>query len=423
MKIYNKLFIIKILIASCLFFVAEIGAANINIFDLDVPRTTVIKDWLDAKIDPDFIANAVMLSCFGYRNCDHYVYSGMKFLLENSAVNPEKIVLFHPTTSLDLGRLLIKYGMTANKFLDLTLISDLEKSKKEEFIEFILKENVNLDIIKYPFVHEALINNQKLPFRKQGIIGNKLVSFWKKDLSEFYCTHAEQSASKTEFDYKGFCHGIVLLWLCACELQFKYPELHPKYTKDWFDNTVTDIVNWDKEVELNDATISNFINFSFLILKLQNTKSKDDRQLYLHEFVNNGIFDLDGKFIEKSFCYPKTNVTLEQLKKLLKEATSSGSITWLGVLTREEHHALGVFKNSNYYYFYDPNDDFGEYRDTSLERIAEIIFYRYGKFTRVNYDKPEQEVINITIQSYNIVEGRRFFESYIENFYSYFKRC
>ena len=44
---------------------------------------------------------------------------------------------------------------------------------------------------------------------------------------------------------------------------------------------------------------------------------------------------------------------------------------WIYVMLSETHVA-GLFKHENNYYFYDPNDSMGEYKTSSVEKIAEI---------------------------------------------------
>jgi hypothetical protein len=74
-------------------------------------------------------------------------------------------------------------------------------------------------------------------------------------------------------------------------------------------------------------------------------------------------------------------MTFEQFCTLIKEKVSDDKLVELNVPHALEPHANGLYKHGEFYYYYEPNEEKGEYKSTSLEKIAKIVFNTYCKST------------------------------------------
>jgi len=80
------------------------------------------------------------------------------------------------------------------------------------------------------------------------------------------------------------------------------------------------------------------------------------------------MLDVSGKILKKKYTIASI-FTLKQLVDLLKEIIYDDEL----VLIAGDGHITGLFKHGKYYYFYNSDDRLGEYKESSIEKIAEAI--------------------------------------------------
>lgn len=213
----------------------------------------------------------------------------------------------------------------------------------------------------------------------------------------------------------GYCHGISALWGYSKWMQYK----NIVSTKDnivddyyWFAAMVKAIVAWDGTKEsLNnsiDITYPDAMSGEQVVVTLKNFGAEFNRFIayiemlqnpstYLPAIVQTDIetsmqysvkkaieedksmpTQIDSEVITHEFQSPKKVFSLitllgtEQLKLLLEsEAIKNGELVMLGCYG----HAIGLFKNGDNYYYFDPNYDQGErcYTKAQLGDLAQII--------------------------------------------------
>lgn len=214
---------------------------------------------------------------------------------------------------------------------------------------------------------------------------------------------------------QGYCHGISALWGYSKWMQYK----NIVSTKDnivddyyWFAAMVKAIIAWDgtKESLSNDIDIAypaamsgeqavvtlknfgaEFNRFIAYIEMLQNPSTylpaiaQTDIDTSMQYSVKKVIKEdksmpaqIDSEAVTHEFPSPKKVFSLitllgaEQLKLLLEsEAIKNGELVILGCYS----HAIGLFKNGDNYYYFDPNYDQGErcYTKAQLGDLAQII--------------------------------------------------
>jgi hypothetical protein len=86
------------------------------------------------------------------------------------------------------------------------------------------------------------------------------------------------------------------------------------------------------------------------------------------------MLDTDGKFLQRTKSTRFYPMDSDELCSLLKKSVSDDSLIKFDVSTGIcTIHSCGLFKHGENYYYYDPNDAFGEYRSKSIENIAKHI--------------------------------------------------
>jgi hypothetical protein len=287
----------------------------------------------------------------------------------------EKLIEMALRKGGDLGGLL---GILAKEYGRSKYRDDILGQLAAEYPEYI-----NNYFGKFPAELEAVKNKENFYYRGQNFIKFQLKLFW-ENLS------TQEDAIKKVFavkSMKGYCAGLSMFWLYAKWLQFVHPEKAYGYTSDWFNKVVKDLVSWDGKEVLNDEQVKNFQRFFSIVHYLQAGNKQFKEQM------RNIMLDTDGKVLQDKFsigcahywkyfsCGSGQSMTLEQFTNILKEKVSDDKMIYLVVPSpnTSDLHANGLFKHGEYYYYYDPNEDKGEYKDTSIENIAKIIFREYSE--------------------------------------------
>ena len=284
-----------------------------------------------------------------------------------------------------------KKPMNPNKFIHLILNTPYkwegDEEKRENLIRLALNKGASLNQIKYPCVVETLRNNQKLVLQNQNTIIENLKLFWKKfpDLQKNEEDAIDGAVNEQLIDNaakidKGHCWGLSVFWLYSKWLQFTYPEKTDGYTNDWFRATVKDIAAWDGKKELSKEQVLDFEIFFWIIDFFQQPEiyRNDLQQLRAELTMNVSMLDTDGKILQEEFDKEYSPQTLEEFRALLKEKISDDKLVFIIIsFPGGFRHCNGLYKHGETYYRYEPNDNMGEYQDTSIEEIAKIIFDKY----------------------------------------------
>jgi hypothetical protein len=223
-------------------------------------------------------------------------------------------------------------------------------------------------------------SNNILAPRNQNTITDKLKTF--------YMSRDDYSTEKLGKSY-GYCYGLTMVWLHTMWKQFMQPENTRGITHEKFTNTIKDIAVWNGKDELTEENIQNFDDLYQTIDLLQFNQNLGIETL-------KTMFNQGGKFIKEKRNISPQNMNLEQFTALLQDMVVNDKMVQLTIISTIGGHANGLFKHGDYYYYYEPNDDSGEYKNISIEKIAEIIFKHwhsnnYIKAGLVVYDIEDHE--------------------------------
>lgn len=175
--------------------------------------------------------------------------------------------------------------------------------------------------------------------------GKPLCSLSKEDTEEF---------KKQE----GHCFGFSAVWLYSKWLQFTHPEKVSVYDGDWYKSTVEDILgSW--------SNCSNIKKFGSLVKKLHDSQTVGN----FEEEINQ--LDVDGKKLHREYSIASL-LTFGQLKQLLSEIIIYDHKL---IFVHSHSHVTAIFKDGDAYYYFDPNGIFGEYKLSSIDEVADRIFY------------------------------------------------
>jgi hypothetical protein len=199
-------------------------------------------------------------------------------------------------------------------------------------------------------------------------------------IKPYYFTMLQER--KTDNVSAGYCYALSIFWAYSKWLQFAHPENTYGYNNDWFNNTIKILTYWDGKTELSKEqefdiarffSIINFFQRDFIYIDDFYFSEQDFSKL-----MKLSLLDTGGKLSSECFAIRDQYMTLNEFILLLKEKVLDDQIIYLIVPHPAGNHANGLFKHGEYYYYYEPNEPYGEYKDTSIEKIAEIIFDAYS---------------------------------------------
>lgn len=261
--------------------------------------------------------------------------------------------------------------------------------KREPLIALAVEKGANLGRIHQanPQVEYALHHN--LPFIGSGqmLLTNHLALIGKK-----YPVINNSLTESFEKSYGHHCQGLTSLWLYSKWLQFTYPEKTYGYTNGWFKSMVQTISSWDGQRNMGDKEIANVQNFGSIIDLFQKPFSYKQGAAQEPEIpMALSKLDTNGKILKKRYSIVSV-FNLEMLCKFLKETVYDDELIYINFA--EVSHATGMFKHKGAYYYYDPNDNKGEYELDSIEKLAETIL-------RINSEFGKNHMLAFEIYSFD----------------------
>jgi hypothetical protein len=306
--------------------------------------------------------------------------------------DPKQIRAFYIAPSVEISQLFLKEGLDRNEFLNLVKYRTYQhtapgsESRQKELIDFLLKkEGADLNQAKdqYPELDDLFT----FASLDQDTLRNQLTQLLNISLAVTDKNHTELQERFAKS--AGSCMGLTSVWLNSKWLQYVHPEKTFGYNYDRFKKTKISI-NYSQWKNAKNSTeeIINSWEFASLIDFLQQPHYQIKAgQLDLESVLNSGKLDTYGKTLKRK--YSITSVfTSEQLSNLLKEMVYDDE--WIYILLNGVKHAAGLFKHGSNYYFYDPNDSMGEFKSTSIEKIAEKIITNHKELATLGEEEKEE---------------------------------
>jgi hypothetical protein len=143
---------------------------------------------------------------------------------------------------------------------------------------------------------------------------------------------------------------------------------------------------------MSDKEIANVKNFGSIIDLFQNPSSYKQGAAQEPELpMIFSMLDTNGKTLNRRYSIVSA-FNLETLCKFLKEAVYDDELIYIDFA--EVSHITGMFKHKGSYYYYDPNNNKGEYELTSVEKIAETIL-------RINNEFGDNHILAFDIYSFD----------------------
>jgi len=275
--------------------------------------------------------------------------------------------------SRGLLRLILSYELKLYKNIELT---KNEKESKQNLIKFILKkikdntsDTETILNVTDRYEIEDLIeiegndNDSSIIDMSQWTILGKLA---------FYLTKQNRFEEAKKFNERiGDCNGLVVSglyykWLAGQEGNIK---------NDFFRKVKRLIVAWDQKKEFSEEEKKDIQSFIYSVRFFQDSHEFNIPQANIGLALSKSNLDTKGKTLKTKYTIA-SQFDSAQLSKLLKEVVKNNVWVTLGVTLHDKEaipHVLGLFKNNNTYYYYDPNENRGEYTTTSIESIARLL--------------------------------------------------
>lgn len=375
------------------------GAKFSNVvLDLDngLPSLEVARFLLGLGLDPTIVLNmAFRASCEKYNlKTKSYEISDELVKLRNELIeltlnsnaDPNKIRHCSILPPVSVGNSLLEKNMDSNKFLNLILScdnNDLKQAEKQkELVALAISNGASLDKIKNPEVLKSLRRDRVFFSQSQSALQKQLKNIIIKDkldaADEDLATDARDD-EKDIIDFikklknnSGVCQGVTTLWLRSKWLQLTQQDADSYYSYNWFANITRSIFTPSIQKKLSYREFYDFMNYWTIIDFFQSPHDyiKGAGQLDVGRLMQLISLDTVGENLKRSYTIATTVTAAEQLCALLKEIVHEDELIYINF----PHHATGLFKHGKDYYFYDPNSKMGEYRCSSIEEIAEIIF-------------------------------------------------
>ncbi len=318
--------------------------------------------------------------------------------------------------SSKMASLLFEYGLDFNAFLDTVLrwrytrkqqytddFHDLaslyysllsgagkynfDSEEKNEYLKSILEKRKEIAKISNPELDEAVYVKRRNFDLGQVFLRARFVSLLSNADSYLEEGHMECSLKNGKIFCKdpikdlikdsieiarawenspGSCMGLTTVWLYS-----KWWHKSYGYNSAWFKKIMNNLSIQNYDIVLSKGDLADLQQFGYLVDFFQNPKRylgglsvEMDKLIYLSEL------DTDGKTLQKKYSIIPI-LTKEQFCGFVREMVHDDD--W--VYIEYPFHAAGLFKQGASYYFYDPNDLKGEYQSTSIESIADVVFY------------------------------------------------
>ena len=187
-------------------------------------------------------------------------------------------------------------------------------------------------------------------FEDQDTIRNKLI---------LYMLQKHGDPQFIEKFKKGYCSGISSLWLYTKWLQTQPKDPtnpnEPRDDYDWFKHTIETIVNWDGLTAI-DPKSNLGLDFERFISYIEYFQNINEYRPISQGSLHESLLDTKGRQLHKEYSITSL-LTLEQLMQLLREdIIREGKL----ILISSHNHATAIFKKDGVYFYFDPNQEFGE---------------------------------------------------------------
>jgi hypothetical protein len=292
--------------------------------------------------------------------------------------------------SLEVAKLLLEKGMSPNELLELAVSCHAKDhtyvSTQKELVELALANGAQLDQLHNQETAEIFRKKEGFIYRHQGLLERQLGLFFSKfSTAVDNAKEISDRFNKTE----GYCYGLTRLWLHSKWIQFSQKEEATKYNNDWFKATTKLISTWNGIKELSSEEMDNIKRFALWIDYLQNSS---------HGFTDLGTLDTFGNTLKKKYSIVIAVSTPAELSSLLKEMVHDDELIDISINSGKVGHANGLIKHQGVYYYYEPDSTWNEYKNTSVDKIAQIIFNK--KFD-INRLQGNNFILGFAVYSFN----------------------
>jgi len=339
------------------------------------PQITEIKSFLDQEQNSKYASQLLSLVL---RSKISFLFKDIskldiliKMLIKEYHADTREISSFDILPSLELSNFLLNNGLNPNKFLDLVLFAEINTqdvvfTKKYQQLNqlIMLAAKHKANFAYFPQIKSTFaIKNKLLSFDQTTLLGN-IAFFIKK-----YPGVIDAKIAKRMMNNQGNCHGLTTLWLHSKWLQFNQPE-----KKDWISTALVDLVTLNS-ISSNEqiANLRKFIEkVDFFQVPRNYIEGMANGDIDVHK-IDNRLTD-DGKILYEQYKIAATFESIEPLIAVLKNIVIDNVMIY-AIYPAQVNHSLGIFKHGKYYYFYDPNNIFGEAKFESIEQLAKAMMY------------------------------------------------
>lgn len=341
------------------------------------PHITEIKSFLDQEQNPKYasqLLDLILRSKISFSLKDANKQDILvKMLIKEYHADAEKISSFDVLPSLELSTFLLNNGLNPDRFLDLVLFTESNTQdvvfikKYQQLNQLIaLATKYKASFRYFPNIKPTFTIKNKLLSFDQTTLLNNILFFIKK-----YPKIIDSKVAKRMMSNQGNCHGFTTLWLYSKWLQFNQLE-----KKNWINDTLVSLVTLNKLSYLNNQQILNLQKFiekiDFFQVPRNYIEGMANGDIDVHK-IDNRLTD-NGKVLHEQYKIAATFESIEPLMKVLEKIVIDNVMIY-GIYPAQINHSLGIFKHGPYYYFYDPNNIFGEARFESVEQLAQAIMY------------------------------------------------
>jgi len=382
------------------------------------PPIAEIKSFLDQEQNPKYASQLLDLTLrskisFSFKDAGKHDIL-IKMLIKEYHAAPQEISSFDILPSLELSDFLLTNGLNPDKFLDLVLFAetntqDVIFAKKYQQLNqlIMLAAKYKANFAYFPKIKSTFaLKNKLLSFDQTTLLSN-ILFFIKK-----YPKAINAGTAKRMANDQGNCHGFTTLWLYSKWLQFNEPE-----KPDWISDALIDLVtlrqasnvtthsrhcesyafyktqqsrktlkkldccansarNDEDEKLLNNQRVSNLQKLiekiDFFQAPRNYIEGMANGDIDVHK-IDNRLTD-DGRILREQYKIAAVFESIEPLIAVLKNIVIDNVMIY-AIYPAQISHSLGIFKHGKYYYFYDPNNIFGEARFESIEQLAKAMMY------------------------------------------------
>lgn len=179
----------------------------------------------------------------------------------------------------------------------------------------------------------------------------------------------------------GLCHGFAMGFLYAVMKDKKSKEKNPQYVANFFKN-LNKIAAWDKKTIDSDTELT----FEKVIA---NTNWLQSTRPYISTALQSNIEVATEGELQRDRSYYDVFTSFDSFKNFL----ISHVIADRPILLESSNHTVGIYREGNAYYCYDPNDKFGLRTFYHINDVAEFYFQQFQLVYLAQFDPKQFESI------------------------------